>query len=182
MLRSSATRWGIVTRLLHWSMAILMIGLLWLGFTMVAMPLSLVKMKTYALHKSLGVTVLLLVLLRVLWRQTERTPEALSASVWQRRLAVLVQGALYAAMVVLPLSGWWYNSAAGFPLQVFGWFNLPHLVEADPAMKSLAHALHVGAVWVLIGALAAHVAGALKHHFIDRDDTFKRMIHMRRVG
>jgi cytochrome b561 len=158
-------------------MAALIIAVFWLGFTMVDLPLSLVKMKTYALHKSLGVTVLALWLVRVLWRSlAEPTPQALPASPWAHRLAHVIHGVLYLSMASLPLTGWWYNSAAGFPLQVFGLFNLPHLVAADPVMKSIAHNAHVINGWVLLACVGLHVAGALKHHFVDRDVTLVRML------
>lgn len=144
---------------------------------MVDMPLSLAKMKTYALHKSLGVTVLAIFLVRFIWRRWgEITPTPLPAPVLAQWLARAVHALLYLAMVAVPLSGWWYNSAAGFPLQIFGLFNLPHLVAADPQIKPIAHAAHMVAIWSMLGLVGLHVAGALRHHFIDRDATLTRML------
>jgi cytochrome b561 len=76
----------------------------------------------------------------------------------------------------MPISGWVYNSASNFPLQWFGRVNLPAIVAPNPDIKHLAHEVHEALAWTIIALLLAHIAGALKHHFIDRDDTLRRML------
>jgi cytochrome b561 len=158
-------------------MAVGFVAAFYLGFTMVLLPLSLTKMKTYALHKSIGMTLLLLGLIRLGWRRWgELTPTPLPAAPWANRLAQAVHGLLYVGMLSLPLTGWWYNSAAGYPVQVFGWFNVPHLGAADPLLKPIAHTAHLLSVWAMLALLGLHVLAALKHHFIDQDSTLRRML------
>ncbi|WP_313920052.1 cytochrome b [Tahibacter sp.] len=180
-LKSEANRWGVGARTLHWIMAVLIIGLGLVGLYMSDLPNSPQKIKIYALHKSVGLTVLALLLLRLAWRLADRRPDELPMPRWQALAARAVHGLLYVLMFALPLSGWLYNSASGYPLQWFSLFNLPSLTGgADPALKGLAHNIHVYGFYVLVLALLAHAGAALKHHFIDRDDTLVRMLPLLR--
>lgn len=180
-LKSEASRWGLGARTLHWIMAVLIIGLGLVGLYMSDLPNSPQKIKIYALHKSVGLTVLALLLLRLAWRLADRRPDELPMPRWQALAARAVHGLLYVLMFALPLSGWLYNSASGYPLQWFSLFNLPSLTGgADPALKGLAHNIHVYGFYVLVLALLAHAGAALKHHFIDRDDTLVRMLPLLR--
>jgi cytochrome b561 len=173
--RSTATTWGAVTRLLHWGMLPLFIGIIAVGFYMTDLPLGPNKLRIYALHKSIGLTLLGLATLRLLWRLGERRPALPPLPAWQQRAAGASHLLLYALMFVIPLSGWLYNSAAGFPLQWFHLVNLPPLAAADPALKATAKAVHETGVFVLIAIVALHAAAALKHHFVDRDRTLRAM-------
>lgn len=180
-LKSEANRWGVGARTLHWLMALLIIGLGIVGLYMADLPNSPQKIKIYALHKSFGLTVLALLLLRVAWRLADRRPDELPMPRWQAFAARAVHVLLYVLMLALPLSGWLYNSASGYPLQWFWSFNLPSLTGgADAALKGTAHAIHEYGFYVLVLALLAHVGGALKHHVIDRDDTLVRMLPLLR--
>lgn len=180
-LKSEANRWGAGARTLHWIMAVLIIGLGLVGLYMSDLPNSPQKIKIYALHKSVGLTVLALLLLRLAWRMADRRPDEVPMPRWQALAARAVHGLLYVLMFALPLSGWLYNSASGYPLQWFSLFNLPSLTGgADPALKGAAHLIHEYGFYVLVLALLAHVGGALKHHFIDRDDTLVRMLPLLR--
>ncbi len=180
-LKSEANRWGVGARTLHWIMAVLIIGLGIVGLYMSDLPNSPQKIKIYALHKSFGLTVLALLLLRLAWRLADRRPDELPMPRWQALAARGAHLMLYVLMFALPLSGWLYNSASGYPLQWFWSFNLPSLTGgADPALKSLAHQIHEYGFYVLVLVLIAHVGGALKHHFIDRDDTLVRMLPLLR--
>lgn len=176
-LKSEANRWGAGARALHWIMAVLIIVLGLVGLYMSELPNSPQKIKIYAVHKSIGLTVLALLLLRLAWRMADRRPDEVPMPHWQALAARGVHGLLYVLMFVLPLSGWLYNSASGYPLQWFSLFNLPSLSGgADPALKSLAHTIHTYGFYVLVLALLAHAGAALKHHFVDRDDTLVRML------
>ncbi len=168
-------RWGGLSRLFHWGMLGLFLVIVPLGLYMADLPLSKQKLKLYALHKSIGLTLLALAALRLLWRSTQRRPSLPPMPAWQERAASATHVALYALMFLVPLAGWLFNSAAGFPLQWFGQVNLPALVDANPALKSLAREAHELGAWTLVAFVALHAAAALKHHFIDRDRTLALM-------
>jgi cytochrome b561 len=175
-IRSTATAWGAVTRLFHWGMLLLLVGGIGVGFYMTGLPLGPTKLKIYAVHKSVGLTLLGLAVLRLLWRFAERRPALPRMPVWQARIATATHVLLYALMFGIPLSGWLFNSAAGFPLQWFRLVNLPALAAADPALKALARQIHASGVIVLIVIVVLHAAAALKHHFVDHDRTLAAML------
>lgn len=182
-LKSDANRWGAGARALHWLMALLIITLGLVGLYMADLPNSPQKVKIYALHKSFGLTVLALLLLRVAWRMVDRRPDEVPMPHWQALAARGVHGLLYLLMLVLPLSGWLYNSASGplFKVKWFGLFTVPSLTDgADPQLKAMAHAVHEYGFYLLVLLLLAHVGGALKHHFVDRDATLTRMLPLLR--
>jgi cytochrome b561 len=175
-LRSTPNRWGAVTRLFHWGMPLLYVGIVSVGIYMTGLPLGAQKLKVYALHKSIGLTLLGLAVLRLLWRLTEGRPTPAPMPAWQKRASAATQALLYALMLAIPLSGWLYNSAAGFPLQWFRLVNLPALAAADPALKALAHRLHVTGVVLLAVLVVLHAAAALKHHLVNHDRTLVAML------
>lgn len=176
-LRNGAEDWGTVARSLHWLIALLVIGLALLGLVMQELPNSPDKLKLYALHKSVGLSVLVLVVLRLGWRAFDRRPPyPVAMPGWQRRLAATPHGLLYLLLIAMPLSGWLYNSAANFPLRWFGLFRVPALTAADPALKPLALAAHEWGFYLLAALLVLHVGAALKHHYLDRDRTLAAML------
>ena len=165
---------------LHWLMAILIFGLLALGFYMQDLPLSPEKLQFYSWHKWAGVTVFALVWLRLLWRVTHRPPAyPISMSGLQQALAHTGHLVLYVLMIVIPLSGWLMSSAKGVPTVWFGVLPLPDLLGRDKELgKQLAElhsALNIGFL-VLIGG---HAAAALFHHLVHKDDTLRRMLPAR---
>jgi cytochrome b561 len=175
-LRSDHTRWSTAAKTFHWLMALLILGNGAFALWMDGLKPSLQKINMFALHKSIGLTVLALFLLRVLWRAIDRRPADVPAPRWQHLAAKTVHGFLYLLIAAIPLSGWAFNSAHGFPLQYFKQFNLPALVEKNPELSDTLGTVHVYLFWFLLLVLVAHVGGALKHHFIDRDDTLRRML------
>ena len=174
-IRSTTERWGSISRLLHWGMALAIAGQVALGWYMTDLPRGLPKLKFYALHKSVGLTLLALALLRLGWRLVEQRPVLPPMPAWQLRSATLTHVLLYALLFAIPLSGWLFNSAAGFPLQWFGLVNLPALTGSSTGLKETARAIHENAVTVLLVVLALHAAAAIKHHFLDRDRTLASM-------
>ena len=165
---------------LHWLMALLIFGLLALGFYMQDLPLSPEKLQFYSWHKWAGVTVFALVWLRLLWRVTHRPPAyPISMSGLQQALAHTGHLVLYVLMIVIPLSGWLMSSAKGVPTVWFGVLPLPDLIGRDKELgKQLAElhsALNIGFL-VLIGG---HAAAALFHHLVHKDDTLRRMLPAR---
>ena len=168
--------WGRSSIALHWLTFALVLALAIIGLSMVGMPTGVLKLKVYALHKSLGLTVLALTALRLLWRLFERRPPLLAAPRWQNALAVLTHYGLYALLLLVPFSGWWFNSTAGFPLKWFGLVKLPPLGEFDRALKQQARDTHEFLFWLLAATVALHAAAALWHHYRVRDRTLARML------
>jgi len=175
-VRSEPTRWSTIAKTFHWLMALLILGNGAFAFWMDGLRPSLTKINMFALHKSIGLTVLALFVLRLAWRMADKRPPDVPAPRWQAIAAHVVHGFLYLLIVAIPLSGWAFNSAHGFPLQYFKQFNLPALVEKNEELSNTLGTVHVYLFWLLLLVLVAHVGGALKHHFIDRDDTLRRML------
>ncbi len=177
MIRNSAERWGWVSIGLHWLSAVLIICLAIVGLIMSELPTSAFKMQVFALHKSVGITVLGLTLLRLSWRLLAGTPNDISAPRMQTLAAKAVHGAMYCLLFAMPLSGWLYSSASGFPLRWFGVVNLPKLFTGfNPSIKAFALNMHESLFYVLAGLLLVHAGAALYHHYRLSDNTLKRML------
>ena len=175
--RNTDERYGAVAKSFHWLIALLVIVMICVGLYMTGLDISPQKLQLYALHKSIGVTILFLVALRLLWRLTNGVPIPLpNHKKWEKQLARVIHGLLYTALLAMPLSGWIMSSAKGFSVSVFALFTLPDLIRPDDRIAKLAVEFHELAAYTLIGMVALHVAGAMKHHLIDRDDTLRRML------
>jgi len=176
MISNSSTHWGSISRGLHWLTLILILGLATVGLLMTELPNSPFKIQVYALHKSFGLTVLALTLLRLLWRWLAGSPEAISGTRLEQWTAKAVHVLLYILLITLPLSGWLYNSASGFPLKWFNLISLPRLLGGyNPQVKQLAHEWHENGFYMLAVLLSLHAGAALYHHYVKKDDTLKRM-------
>lgn len=171
-----STSYTPVAKALHWLMAVLIVGLLALGLVMHEMPLSPRKLELYSWHKWFGVTIFLLVWLRLAWRLTHRPP-ALPATLSppMQRLAHAGHALLYGLMIVIPLSGWLMSSAKGVQTVWFGVVPLPDLLHRDRALGDLLQQAHQRLNLLLMLTLAGHVLAALWHHFVLKDDTLRRM-------
>jgi cytochrome b561 len=161
---------------LHWLVALLIFAAFPLGVYMHDLPLSPDKLRLYSYHKWLGITILMLVALRVTWRLTH-TPPPLPDSVtgWQRQASHLVHGLLYLLILAIPLSGWLMSSAKGFPVVWFGVLPLPDLVGKDKALGDLLAEVHETLNISMLVLVVVHVAAALKHHFVERQPYMQRM-------
>jgi cytochrome b561 len=169
--------WGRFSIGLHWLSFVLVCALAALGLTMTEMDPSPATVRVYALHKSLGLSVLFLTALRLSWRLFERRPAMLAGTPrWQQALAALTHAALYALLLLVPLSGWWFNSTAGFPLRWFGLFALPPLGAFDRSLKHQASETHEFLFWCLAAVVAVHALAALWHHYRWHDRTLSRML------
>ena len=177
MATETRERWGRFSIALHWLTFLMVLGLATVGLLMVDMPTGIEKVQIYALHKSFGLTVLFLTALRILWRLFEKRPPMLAGTPgWQHALAVLVHYGLYALLLLVPFSGWWFNSASGFPLRWFGLVRIPPLGAFDPAIKQQARDTHEFLFWVLATVVALHAVAALWHHYYGKDRTLARML------
>ncbi len=177
--RNTTTRYGVVAQGFHWVVGLCVIGLLIVGLLMTKMEPGPDMFKIYALHKSVGITVLTLAVLRLIWKLSNPKPHSLPThQKWERFLAHLTHIFLYFAIIGMPLSGWIMSSAKGFPVNLFGieGLTLPDLVSPSKEIGKLANQFHELTAYALIAAIGLHFAGAMKHHFIDKDGTLRRMI------
>ena len=176
-LKNTHDRWGAVSQLLHWVIVVLIGWMAYLGLTMGDLPNGLQKIQTYGLHKSLGLTILALVVLRVLWRLYAGSPAHVPGTpAWQARVAGLTHLAIYALLFAIPLSGWVLNSASGFPLKWFGLFKVPPLTGKSEGLHELAEEAHELMFWALVLLVVVHAGAAFWHHLFKGDTTLTRML------
>jgi cytochrome b561 len=169
----NAPRYTLPAIALHWAQAILIIWLLWLGWTMTDLPKGAERSAAYGLHKSLGLLALLLVLIRLAWRQRHPAPPS-PAIGWEAALAKATHVGLYLFLLVAPLAGYLASSFTPFALKFFG-IELPKAGWPDEALNGLFKQIHWLAVWGGAALIALHVAGALKHALL-RDGMLSRML------
>ncbi len=176
-LKTTPERWGSVAKFLHWTIAILVVVMLIVGNFMEDLPNSPDKMRIYALHKSTGLSILALMIVRLGWRYFDPRPaDPPGLGSLAKFASRAVHMAFYALLILMPLSGWLYNSASNFPLKWFGLFRVPALSGPDKQIKQLALETHETLFWIILAVLIVHAAAALKHHFIDRDSVLRRML------
>lgn len=177
MLKNTTDSFGSIAKMFHWVIALSIVGMLSVGFIMVNMEPSSTKMMIYGLHKSTGVLVLLLVILRFTWRiwnPVPRLPSSLSP--WHHHLAKLSPLALYALLFMMPISGFTLSEAAGYPINVYDMFTLPMLLPKNLELSKTAAAVHKYGAFAFIGILTLHVSAAFYHHFILKTNVLKRML------
>jgi len=176
-LRNTEQSFGSVAKFFHWSIALFIIGLLIAGLTMVNMPTTPSKFKIYGLHKSFGIMVLILAVLRLGWKANNIAPLLpQTLNFIEKTLAHVGHGFLYFLMFAMPLSGWLMSSASGFTVSVFGWFTLPNLIGPDAALKRTFVNIHETLAWILIAMITLHVLAALLHHFYYKNGVLRRML------
>ncbi|HEY4170619.1 MAG TPA: YceI family protein [Reyranella sp.] len=165
-----------VARILHWLTALAVLGLIGLGLWMVGLPIGLTKLYAFAWHKWIGLTVLLLTVLRWAWRALH-PPPVLPTTVtpWERALAPWVHILLLMLLLALPVSGWLMSSAGGVKVIWFGYLPMPDLVPRDPTLFEILRTLHHWLAWTLMGVLVVHVAAVARHDLLRRDGIFRRM-------
>jgi cytochrome b561 len=175
--RNSPSRYGLVSILMHWLVALAVFGLFGLGYWMVGLDYYSSWYKTAPdLHKSIGLLLFAVMLLRLLWRWLSPPPSALPNHGRMTRLAsTLGHGFLYLGLLVLMLSGYLISTADGRPIEVFGLFSVPATLTAIPNQEDVAGLVHEYLAWALVIFAGIHALAALKHHFIDRDRTLVRM-------
>jgi len=175
-LTNTADRYGLVPQLLHWTVVILIAVQYLLAEAAEDLPLGADKLAMLARHKSLGITILLIALVRVAWRLFDRPPVPPPMPPWQRMGAALVHWGLYALLFALPLTGWMMSSAANYPVSWFGLLQLPDLVMPSEGLHEVLEEVHEALFFALLSLAGLHVMAALKHQFVDRDGLLKRML------
>ncbi len=162
---------------LHWLLALMIIGSFSFALYMTDLPFSPARIKQYNWHKWAGITILGLSAIRLLWRLTHKPPAYSSAMAsWQSTAAHFTHGLLYCLFFAIPLAGWAYSSAAGFPIVYLGLFPLPDFVSPDKALTETLKQVHKYLAYSLGALVLLHIAAAIKHQWIDRDGLLLRMM------
>lgn len=176
--KNSPDQYGFIAKGFHWVSALIVLGLMALGFYMVSLEFSPFKLDLYWWHKSFGTLIFFLVLLRLIWRFVSSPPAHVEThQPWERSLARIVHVLLYVGMIGMPVSGILMSAAADFPRPFFGLFEIPDMVEGknDPLFNRMK-LLHEVFAYCLYVAIGLHGLGAFKHHILDKDVTLSRML------
>ncbi|MCK5810584.1 MAG: cytochrome b [Cocleimonas sp.] len=178
MLQNTKTSFGLISRSLHWLMALLLTGLFAMGLYMTS--LDYYDPLYHSLpwwHKSLGLLVFLFLLLRVIWRLSNPQPESLKThKQWEKRLAHLIQKLFYGFIFFIALSGYFISTAKGKGIEFFNLFELSSIIALKEGTADLLGNAHEIMAILLATLVVLHALAALKHHFIDKDKTLIRMI------
>ena len=180
-VRNTTARWGSVAQFLHWLIVALII-------TQVILALSaeqlhgMAKLAMLARHKSVGITILMLAVVRLAWRLINPTPPLpLTLKPYERFLANFTHAALYVLIFALPITGWIMSSARGFPVSWFSLFQLPDLVTKNRQLYETMQETHEALAWTLGAVALLHLLGALKHHFVRKDTVLRRMLPFSKI-
>ena len=177
------TRYTSAAIVLHWLMAVLIVCALILGYLMSGLPFSPSRIRLFNYHKWLGITILALAAARLLWRLFHRPPTLpTDLPRWQRGTAHAVHALLYVLFFAVPLAGWAYSSATGFPIVWFGVLPLPDWVAPDKALAERLETLHAVLAYSLAAMVLLHVAAAVKHAFEAPRTYLRRMTSFARPG
>lgn len=177
LIRNTTERFGLMAKTLHWLTLALLIGAFTLAISMVNMPLSPRKLEFYSWHKWVGVTIFLVAVLRLAWRLCNPVPaQPAGTSRWQRRLAGVSHTALYAILIVMPVSGWIMSSALNLPVVYLGLIPIPSPFGVDRALGETMKIMHLSLAVALLALVAVHVLAAFYHHLALRDDVLRRML------
>lgn len=178
MLRNTSTDYGVVAIALHWLVALAVIGLFGLGLWMTELDYYDAWYKRGpALHKGIGILLFLVVTFRLAWRRLDPVPQPEPTHApWERRLARITHAALYLLLFAVTIAGYLISTADGRPIDVFGLFSVPALISGLDNQEDIAGEIHELLAFGLVGLASLHALAALKHHFIDRDRTLRRML------
>ena len=171
---SSASKW------FHWLIAVVVISLLSLSFFLKDLPDKYIG-TAFLIHKSLGLTVLFLAMLRIIWIVRCGRPSLPNGMpFWERVFSRVVQLSFYFLLIIMPLSGWIMSVASKHIPSFFGLFYLPLPIEPSKPLATFMDNTHVTIAWIFISLIILHVAGALKHHFYNKDDVLRKMLFIRK--
>ncbi len=182
MLRNTSGSYGWIAIILHWLVAVAVIGLFALGLYMTGLSYydPFYRQGPF-IHKSIGILLFMLVAFRLVWRLINPRPAPVpTIKRWEHIGAELAHWGLYLLMFAVMVSGYLISTADGRAIDVFGWFSVPAWITGLPRQEDIAGAVHYWLAMVLIGLAVLHGLAALKHHFWDRDDTLRRMLRVSR--
>jgi cytochrome b561 len=176
-LRNAGDTWGAVARGFHWLIAVLILAQFVVGSVAEEMKLTPAKLDLFVWHKSIGVTIFALAVLRLLWRLGNPPPAMPPGTPrWEQRLAALGHWALYALMFAVPISGWLVSDASRVPFKAYFVLPMPDLVETSRSLQEAAEEVHEVLTMALLLVAIVHIAAALRHHFLLHDDVLRRML------
>lgn len=176
MLRNTENSYGLIARILHWVVAFSIIGLICVGFFMSSLESSPEKFELYGMHKAFGVTVLFLIVLRIIWRLSDKIVLPPSDLPHIMKLgAKSGHFLLYLFMLIMPISGVMMSRFGGYDIPVFGLFTISSL-EKNKELATLSHTIHVTAIWGFIALIVLHIGAAFYHHFVRKDNVLIRML------
>ncbi len=176
MLNNTRDAYGFVSKFFHWSMALIILGLLLLGYYLDELSYSANQFTFLKLHKSFGLLILWLVALRIIWHRLSKKPKSLpNHAKWERILSKITHVFLYAALIGMPLSGWIMSMSGGYPVAFFG-IEIPSYIDKNATINKVSWAIHENLALAMIIGVFLHGCGAIKHHFLDKDSTLKRML------
>lgn len=168
-------QWGLVSRILHWSSSLLIIGMLAVGFYMADYADPPFKYELYGYHKSLGVLLLFLIIFRFIWRLSQPVPGLQPLAKPFNFMMKASPYVLYFLMLAMPLSGIVMSQAGGHPISIFGWVEVPKIISKNQELSALANKTHDILGWVFVMIISLHLLAALFHQFILKDDMISRM-------
>lgn len=176
-IRNSSVRWGALSQLLHWLIVALICAQVVLALTAKELHPGHTRFALIGYHKSIGVTILALAVIRLLWRWTNPVPELPnSLKPHEKALARFTHAALYVILFAMPLSGWIGSSAHAFPVRWFNLFTVPAIVGKNLTLSSEMGKVHYAFAILLGVVVSLHIVAALWHHFVQKDDTLRRML------
>lgn len=178
MIKNTIDTYGSVTKTLHWLIAVLVVGMVIFGYLLGYIPDNTpLKTTLIGLHKSVGLTILLLIILRICWRFMNIQPLLpITVPPWERLAATGVHAFFYIVLLIMPITGWFMTSFGGHPVMFWGWFNAALPVTKNTDLAKNIFTLHAIVAWVIIALLILHVGAALKHHFIEKNNVLRRML------
>jgi cytochrome b561 len=175
--QSSPTRYTAVAQVFHWLIAALIVTQFTLAYMADDLPIGAHKLALLARHKSFGMTVLMLAVLRLLWRLTHRPPELPDhMTSLERKLARATHIAFYVLLFAMPLTGWMMSSAKNYSVSWFGLFTWPNLIGKNETAFDVLRATHDTMSFILLSIVVLHILAALKHHFWNKDNVLLRML------
>ena len=175
-ITNTGTDYGWAAKAFHWMTAAAVIAMFAIAWYMEELPNTPFKIEVFNLHKSIGVTILTVTVLRIVWRRISPPPPLPdSMRTWERLAAHSGHAVLYLLLVVMPVAGILHSWFLNYPITIFGLFSLPSPVPANRDAAEIFGAVHGIGANVLLVTFALHVAAALKHHFVTKDAILKRM-------
>jgi len=181
-MRDTRSGYGLVSRVLHWAMAVAIFAMFGLGLWMVGLTYYSPWYRSAPdLHKSVGLVLFALLVLRFGWRLAAVRPDEGTLKPWERRLSRLVHWGFYPLLLALMASGYLISTADGRAISVFGLVEVP-AVYAEKGLEDAAGEVHEWLAWLVMALAGGHAAAGLKHHLIDRDDTLRLMLTGRPRG
>ena len=174
-LKNTTDNYGFISKNLHWILAVLLLLNFSLGFVMVDLERGALRSSLFHFHKSMGILLLGLIILRLLWKVINTAPIHLSNNQLIKKISKFVHYSFYLILLIVTFSGWIYSTARAGPVDVFGLFYMPAIVEKNDVIGKIAKDVHIYSVYIFISFAVIHILASIYHHFFLKDKTLKRM-------